>query len=263
MDKIFIFSAFLLLSACGTDSSADKKSEIDKRKDEVKSDGYLSNAEIKRFVEGQLRIPANENYTMHVFEAQLNEDTVLDKIITVNLLDRAMNEAIQNKKTAKQEELGYMGNYNFFFYVDGESQKITSPIVVPSSAKANLRVEFTNLLSDANQDIMIDLRIKGSCFRRYYSIMNKVPVQVSETEVFLDLGTETQQLFYIQHEPNNQLAGKNIVVYEGVLKKAPTTDELSDYTYFPDIQSSEKLIRRWYFSPQHMKYYLRKDEIRE
>lgn len=263
MYNYLIIVGLLLFASCGTDTTDVQKKDEDKREKEVKSDGYLSEAEIKRFIEAQLQIPANEKYTMQIVEAQLTEDAVPDKLITVNLLDRAMNEAIQNKKVAKQEELGYMGNYNFFFYLDGQSQKITSPIVVPSSAKSTLRVEFTNLLSDSHQDIMIDLRIKGSCFRRYYSIVNSVPFQVSETEVFLDLGTANQQLFYIEHETNDRVTAKNIVVYEGLLKKKLSEDEINDYAFVPEIQSTKTLIRRWYFSPQHLKYYLKKDEIKE
>lgn len=221
----------------------------------------LTKTEIVRHIEAQLKILGNEKYSYEIYEAQLNIDDSLDKIVTVNLLDRAINEAIESGRVAKRAEVGYIGNYNYIFYIDGMNKAITSAIAVPSSPKAALKINFENIISDANKDFTIDLRIKNSCFRRFYMIENSVPIQVSETEIFTDYGTDNEKAFFVEYEPGTHSLAKNIVVYKGVAKEVTFGNPDEIYSTEIDIQPTKELVRRWYYSPKHQKYYVKNDEL--
>lgn len=230
-------------------------------KDNTEESNYLTEDKIVRHIEAQLNILGNEKYSYHIYEAELNSDDSLDRIVTVNLLDRAMNEAIEAHKVAKMAELGFMGNYNYFFFIDGESQVITSPIVVPSSSKAELQVSFENITSDAHKDFQIDYRIMNDCYRKFYSIDQRIPVQISETEIFQNLGKDDEKAFVVRLEPNENTIAKNIAIYKGVAEKVDVSDPDAVYGITPKITGTDELVRRWYYSPQYKKYYMKKDEI--
>ena len=69
-----------------------------------------------RMVRAKLGIQANEQVELKIYRAQLDADGIEDAIVTVNRLDFAMKEAMASANPAKRAELGYMGNFNYFFF---------------------------------------------------------------------------------------------------------------------------------------------------
>lgn len=260
MTKQYFYFAFLslILSACTGNSIDEPEQDTGEKEEEVT---YYDEAKIRIHVEAQLKILATEKYDLKIYEEDLNGDVEPDKVITVNVLDRAINEAIASNKVAKRVEMGYMGNYNYIFYVDGKSQVITSPIALPSSPQAELKVSFEYLTNEVNKDLIIDYRIRNSAFRNFYTIKSRVPIQVSTTELFTDLGRDKQEVFFIELEENPNMNSKNIVVYKGKADPISFDDPDAVYSYQPNITKTNELVRRWYYSPKYMKYYLRKDEM--
>ncbi len=254
---LYILS-LIVIASCDTDQVDENPEKPDT---DQQNDNYFSEDEIIRSIEAQLRIPATEKYTYKIYEAHLTADDSIDRIVTVNLLDRAINEAMESGKTAKRAEMGYMGNYNYFFYIDGLTQQITSPIVVPSSPLAELKVDFLNITSDQYLDFTIDTKIMLSSFRKFYTIQNSIPMQTSETELYTDIGTADEKLYAVKYEPGSFSMGKNIVIYEGTTEQVDLSKPDAIYELDIKIEPTDKLVRRWYYSPQHQKYYLKNSEI--
>ena len=221
----------------------------------------MTRDDMKRHIESQLQIPVTEKYGIEFFEDHLNDDDTIDVIIAVNLLERAKNEAIKSNRLAKRAEMDFMGNYNCFFFYDGATGTITSPIMVPSSPLAPLTISFNNVTSELHKDVQIDFRIGDSKFRAYYTIASRAPFQVCQSEIFLDYNTDNRTAFSISLEENPQSFAKNIVVYKGDIEELEMKDQDEIYQTEPKIIPTAELVRRWYYSPQHMKYYLKKDEM--
>lgn len=68
---------------------------------------------IVRHIEGNLSILGTEKYSYKIFSEHLNGDDSIDYVITVNMLERALEKAIESGKVAQRAEVGYMGKYNY------------------------------------------------------------------------------------------------------------------------------------------------------
>lgn len=214
--------------------------------------------QLTRQICSKLKISALEKYDLKIYKEELNRDDSTDWIITVNLKDRAINEAIENGKTAKMAEIGFLGNYNYFFFVDGKTKELSKEVVVPSSAKAELIIGFENITSQINKDFVVDYKIRNSRRRRFYSINNNSPLQVCETVIFYNLGlegkeTESYVIEYVNHQSN---ASNDIVVYKGSLEQVKLEAPEDVYAIVPEIKSTGKIDRVWHYSPQQRKYYM-------
>lgn len=213
---------------------------------------------IIRQIEGDLKIPATEKYTYKIYSEELNGDDSLDYIVTVNRLDFALNKAIEKGNITQRAAMGYVGNYNFIFYMDGASKEITPSIPIPSSPHGELAVTFENIKTEAYKDIMVDFRIRNSKFRRYFSVMNKIPMQTFETMVFDGLGTDEKVAYHIEYGPGSYSLAKDILVYKAKLEDV-TYDEPNDvYNINPKIESTGELERLWFFNDYQNKYYTQK-----
>jgi hypothetical protein len=212
--------------------------------------------EMKRHITTQLNINALENYTLNVFKEEINGDDSTDWIITVNLLDRAINEAIALKKEAKMAELGYVGNYNYIFYMDGSTKKITPPIVIPSSAHSKLQVDFVNITSERKKDFTVDFRVRNMGRRKFFTINNNVPHEMYQSDLFTGIGQEENSALYIELEPGTYAKEKDIVEYEGILETIEVNDPKELYNITPKITKTEKEVRRWHFSPTRKQYFI-------
>lgn len=254
---ILLFFVGLGLVSCGEgEELVDGSTDSEKTEERL-----LDNEEIKRHVEAQLKILPTENYDIQIFEEHLDTDEKIDKVIAVNLLDRAIKEADASGQREYREKMGYTGQFNYIFYIDGKTQTITSGIAVPSSPPFKLNVSFDYLTSPTHKDIIVDFRIRRSEFRQFYSIRQRVPIQVSETELFFNLGDDEFEAFYVELEEIPGQPWLSIAVYEGEFTN-PTIEKLEDtYKVTPEIKKGGKLIRRWYFSEKHLKYYVRNDEL--
>jgi hypothetical protein len=214
---------------------------------------------IVRHLEGTLSIPGNEKYEYKTYEADLNGDDSLDIIITVNQFEKAINEAIEKGNTAKSAELGYIGNYNHVFYLDGKTKELSSPIAVPSSPHARLKISFENIRSEAYKDFLVDFRIRNSCFRRFFTIVTKTPRQTFEQKLFDGLGDNQTEAFTIKYEKGSYSLAKDIVIYKATLEDATINNPLEVYELNPSIKATDDLERRWFFNANTLKYFTMKD----
>lgn len=258
MKYIFLVGIFLFNSSC----SEEPKKESDFFKDiENKVEVYKSiDEKIIRHIEGNLSIPRTEKYAYQVYKQHLNDDDSLDYIITVNRLQKALDEAIESNNVAKRAELGYMGNFNYYFYMDGLTKEISTAIAVPSSPYSELEVTFEHIKTEAYFDFMIDFRIRNSQFRRFYTIIGENPRQTFEAKIFDKLGDSNPEAYVIKFEPGSFSLSKDIWIYKGKMDPV-TIESVNDvYAIHPKIYATDKLERKWYFGDTQNKYFTIKDD---
>lgn len=253
--KYMLILAFLLaLYSCSDSTEVKNDSEKKQIGKEVDFE-----TRVKREIETKLDIPPTEKYTFEIHKAHLNGDEKEDAVITVNRLEFAMEEAAKNQ-TAKRAEFGYMGNYNYFFYYDGQLDKVSVPVMVASSAKAPLRVSFEKIQSDIYNDIIIEYRIRNSAFRNYYQIENGSLMLVFQWKLFDFVGTDNYEANFIKYQPGTYSLVKDIVIYRGKIKDY--TKQIPDvYQYNPTIEKGGEELYRFFFDPRSDVYVTKKQQL--
>jgi hypothetical protein len=253
----YFFFILISISFISCDST---KNDEDPLKTDKPDDAPVGTLEeqMTRKIRSELNISAIEKYDLKIYKEELNRDDSTDWIITVNLKDRAINEAIKSGKTAKMAEIGFLGNYNYFFFVDGKTKELSDGVVVPSSAKAELIIGFENITSQEHKDFVVDYKIRNSRRRRFYMINYKSPLQVCENVIFYNLGlegkeTESYVIEYVNHASNGS---NDIVVYEGLLDQIKFESPEDVYDVVPEITATERIDRVWHYSPSQKKYYM-------
>src|SRR5690606_17254074 len=106
-----------------------------------------------------------ETFEMQVYKEHLNYDGLEDAIITVNLLNRAINKAKQSGHFNKSVQLDFFGDYNCFFFYNSETDKISDPIFIASTPYRELKVSFEHVSSVQYKDAIIDYPVRNSEFR--------------------------------------------------------------------------------------------------
>ncbi|MGV3631527.1 MAG: hypothetical protein ACO1O6_09975 [Bacteroidota bacterium] len=252
--KIVLLSLILILLSC-TGKPEEKNVFGQETKPKETSDLKFEER-IKREVEAKLSIPATETYQLEIKKAHLNADEKEDAVITVNRMELAQKEAADDK-TGNRARLGYMGNYNYFFYYDGKIDKISIPMSIGSSGKAPLKASFDNIQSDIYQDLIIEYRIRNSAFRNYYVIENGSLALVFQWKLFDMVGDENYEANYIQYEPGSMSLAKDIIIYKGKIKNySPKIPDV--YSYSPEIEKNGPMLYRFFYDPASMKYMTKK-----
>lgn len=251
--SIIIPALTFILLAC--DETKDSNSKADST--DEKTANLPFEQRMKRDVEAALNIPITEKYGFKVYCSHLNSDTILDAIVTVNRLNFAIDEAIRMKKEAKAAELGYMGNYNFFFYYDGNSDKLSVPLPVPSSPGRALDVQFKPITSPTKNDVIIDYRIRNSGWRSYFTVMNETDLLlVFQWKRFDKVGDEQPEAILHNLEDSEANIGKDIVIYQSEIDGYNPNNIGDIYKYEPSITKKGKLEYRFFFDPRIAKYRL-------
>lgn len=254
MKKIHWFLLLLVLTACTETPQEEENSTTDNEPAEELSDEEF----LRRHIEGVLRIPATEEYSFKVYKSRLDGDDIEDYIVTVNRLQFALNEAIESGNVAKRAEIGYMGNYNFIFYMNGANRNTAPPVVVPSSPHADLRVTFEKIRSEAYFDVLVDFRIRNSGWRRFFTLIRDRPVQTFEMKVFDGLGTPQTEAYSVAFDKGSYSLAKDILVYKATLENMEFDDPMGVYTADPEITPTQILDRRWFFNDHEQKYFTEK-----
>ena len=201
----------------------------------------------------------DEPIDYQIYQENLDGDDSLDAIITVNLLDRAVDEAISSGKVAKRAAIGYMGNYNYIIYRDGFTGEFSSAMAIASSPKAKLKVSFEHVRSETQKDILVDSRVLNAGYRDYFTVTNGHPLRVNQVKLFDGMGTKEAIAFVVNYEPGMISAAKDIVVYDGIFSN-PTFAQTDDvYSFEPKVTKTDVIHERWFFNPDDMKYYLKKE----
>jgi hypothetical protein len=210
---------------------------------------------IENYVRKSLDIASDEKYIVETYQAECNGDDSLDIIITVNLLDRAMKEAIAADAVAKRAEMGFIGRYNYMIYMDGATRSLSSAIAIPSSPYGKLVVSFDNIRTEHYKDILVDFRIRNSGFREFYSVINEIPRRTLQVKLFDGVGDATDEAYSIGFEPGRYSLAKDIVVYKGTFKNTTFDDPLGVYDFIPEITATQEVDRKWFFNDGQFKYY--------
>lgn len=256
--KYFLILCLFALTACTGTEKPDTQKDVDP---EIENKDPFEGLSMKDAVELQIRrelsISADEPIDYQIYEEDCDGDGNVDAVITVNLLNRAVDDAIKSGRVAKMASLGYMGNYNFLIYRDGFSGKFSSTTTIASSPKAKLKVTFESILSDNRKDILVDYRILNAAFRNFYTVSNGHPLRVNQVKLFDKLGTKDAVAFAIEYEPGLISSSKDINVYEGTFSN-PTFALPDDvYLFEPKVTKTSTLLEHWFFNPNDKKYYLK------
>jgi len=250
----YVYLLLLAFLIVGCDDTPDNDTTNDTTIED-ESPLLFSDQSIVRHLESKLEIPATEDYTYAIYREHINGDDSLDYIVTVNLLDRAINNAVRDDALNTRSEQGFMGNYNFIILVDGAKKTFAEPLSVPSSAYGKLSVSFENIRSEAYKDIVIDYRIINACYRRFFTVLNGVARETFDTKIFSGLGDENPEAFDIRYATGTYSLAKDILIYKANLEEIQLEDPKKIYSIDPKITATEELERRWYFHDAQKKYF--------
>ncbi len=200
-----------------------------------------------------LFISEEENYEIMVFKENLNQDSIIDAIITINRLAFAKQKAQESEQPIKAKEIGYMGPFNAFYFYNGATNQISNPIVVPSSPLVNLKISFENISNNSYKDILVDYRIRNSSTRQVYFLYGMVPSLVFEHTIFDELGTNNKVAYSFNYKPGTQSEIKNILLTQGQIKRIPWQSDL--FTFAPEIINTKKTVQEFFFIPGQGKYF--------
>lgn len=251
-----LFSS-LFLFACtetgGTDEGADTEPSTEDP-GKVSFDSW-----VRREVQAKLEIPATEKYTLRIYREYINSDTVQDAIITVNRLEYAMNTAIKNKQEVKMAESGFVGSFNYFFYYDGQLDKMSVPLPIPSSPGRELGIEFRPITSRARMDIVIDYRIRNSGWKNYYSVLNDHDLALTfQWKAFDRIGEDKPEALLHDFIANPDGIGYDIAIYDSEIDNySPNIPDI--YQYVPTITKRNELLFKFFFDRSAGKFRLYKE----
>ncbi|MFA7272892.1 MAG: hypothetical protein WC044_03440 [Crocinitomicaceae bacterium] len=249
MGLILIYA--VLLAACkgGNQNSDEVKPKI--------PDEQLSLEELViRKVESQLQIPATEKYTLSIHKGQFDSDDIEDALVLVNRKQFALDEAVRKNRVKNQENIGYTGNFNFFFYYDGAKNDISRPITITSSASVPLKINIENIQTESYKDFTIDYRIMESCYRNFYTISNGVPKLVFQWGVFDYEKSDSSKVTYFEYATGSYSLAKDILVYPGKMITPLPKNLNNDFDY--KIEKDGDLQYLFFYNPNQGKYYTKK-----
>jgi hypothetical protein len=247
---IILMLSLLLVNVACTEQKEKEEIVFEEKEDFTK---LPFDQRVKREAESKLSIPATEKYTLKVYKEHLNSDNSKDAIITVNRYQFALDEAAKAPNPAQIAELGYTGNYNFFFFYDGQTKLMSEPIAVPSSPKAPLKVNFENVQSEVFKDATFEYRIRNSAFKNYYSLNTQQIQLIFQWKLFDYVGTNTPEAIFLEYADGSMSMFKDILIFKGSIRNyAPTIEDI--YTYNPVIDKQGGMLYRFFYDPRTGKY---------
>jgi hypothetical protein len=245
-----LLSLSILVFAC---TETEKKDSIDDKEVESLEDLSFED-QLIREITGKLQIPSTEKFDYKVYWENLNPDDEKDAIITVNRLEYAKERATQSPNPAKLAEMGYIGNYNYFFFYDGKKQRFSRPIAVPSSPMKELKVIFKNIQANSLfKDLIIEYRIQNSAWHTYYMLEGDMMNQVFQWKVYDKIGTSEAEANYFELDEGRLSLTKDISIYKGKITNVYDKNE-SIYDFEPAIEKTSVLSYRFFYEPNARKY---------
>jgi hypothetical protein len=252
MRLLIIF--FLFLLSCSQNPNSETEIEDKEQESDAKDLSFKSLEErFKYEVSKKLSISKDEKFTIDVKYEFLNSDDKKDAVITVNRLQKAIDEASKSNNPAKRAELGYLGSYNFFFFYDGAKDAVSVPIMLGSSAKAPLKISFENIQSEFYKDIIVDYKIRNAAFRNYYLIQDQTLQLAFSWKIYDKIGEKEYEANFFEYNEGTFSLAKDISIYSG--KITDYTEKINDiYTFEPYITKQKDLQYRFFFDPKKLKY---------
>lgn len=252
MRTLSIFFLVIVLISCGQkDTPVLKKQEVAEVKESLE-------VQIRRHAEVGLGINATEKYDLAIYKEHLNDDDSIDYIVTINRYANAIDMAIESGKVAKYVEVGYMGNHNHFFYVNGKDKKLGAIIPIPSSPHAPLKISFESIVDSRYKDILIDHHIKNAIFRDYYSVYQDSPMEVLKSEICLNLGEDDEKGFVVEFAEGTHSAAKDVIIHEASIDEYRIENPDDIYKVYPNRVKKDKVVYHWIFHTGRRQYYLKR-----
>jgi len=242
-----IIAFTLLFVSC---KDAPSENQVIEDKPEIEK-GSLEDI-IEQHIEGNLQIPATEDYSFKIHKEHLDGDDKMDAIITVNRLQFALNEAAKSDNSAKRAEFGFMGNYNYIFFYDGGLDKISPQIAIPSTPQAELKVSFEHVSSSAYKDILIDFRVRNASYKDFYTVSNHTPRRIFQWKNFDGLGNKINEAYTFKIEEGAVGLQKDILVMKANIVQP--TEKVDLFTFEPELKESNELVHRFFYNDQMGKY---------
>ncbi len=248
--KKLIYPLFFVLAACQNEA-IDTTAPV--QEEQLPTKGKQSLAQYaERMMRAKLGIQADEQLDYKIYKAQLDADGIEDAIITLNRKDFAMKEAMASPNPAKRAELGFMGNFNYFFFFDGKLDMLSPPIAIPSSPLLPLDVTFENISSADYKDILIDFRIRNASYKDFYTVSNHTPRRIFQFKNFDGLGTATTEAYHFEFGAGSYGPQKNIFVMEAQLGALPQGEDKN--TFIPTLKTLEKIKYTFFYLTKEGKY---------
>lgn len=246
---ILLSGLILLQTGCGndteepaplvTESDDDPTLPFDKR--------------VKKYVEGSLRIPKDEHYTMKLYEEHLNDDGKEDIIITVNRLENALKVATKDGKVVKSSDIGFFGRHNYLIYYSTITNTFTRPIEMPSTPQRELGISFENISSDIHKDLLVDYAIRNSQFKKVFLFIDDKPSYAFQWVIYDGWGTDELVANCFSYAVGSYSHVKDIVIKKGKMKNISKDDDYD--TIEPEIECTDELVKRFFYNPKDGKYY--------
>jgi len=270
MKCLYLLTLLFLFTACNNNDSGNKKEN--KPNTDIfgntltnnKAHGYLLDSSdffinqiIHQHLQHSLNIQEIEAYSFEIYEDYVNKDSIKDAVIAINLLPLAKKESQKPNNTRVSPQLGYMGPYNAFFYFDGKSNTLSTPITVFSSAVSPLKVSFENISAMNFKDIIIDFRIRNSSFKEIYFISKNFPKRVFQWKNYDGLGTSNTEAYCFEYVTNENSKAKNIRISEGVIEQISSQADL--FTNDPELINTHKQVKEFFYLEPEGKYFTQKE----
>ena len=208
-----VIAVFLIsIIGCSGDGKKDvERIEIDSTKNniEIKKDDFvvhdISEEGIRKKLteflnNGDNKLLKNDDF--HFYRGQMSRDTILDWVVTVNTLEYA-KKSLTAQGNLMPIDYGYLGNYNHFFIINGETGKMSGR-PVGSSALEHLEIDIDYVNSDQYQVAKIFFRLGTSKFVAIYN--SSIP---SFQEIF------SWEIFNLSDQKNNGLPTGSVLEFVG------------------------------------------------
>lgn len=205
-------------------------------------------------MQGTFQILPNEKYTSSFIETDFDGDGIMDKIISVNRLERANLDLKNDDNPSKMLEMGQMGNYNHVLLFNGRDSLFYSPLTIPSSPYLPLKIESIRLKNDINSEIQIDYRIRNACYRSIYTVQRNQAKLIFQWKLFDGLGTNQSEAYVIEVGIAGKTSEyKDLNIYKAELESLPNNKEAN--TYIPKITKTGEIFTTFFYLDKENKYF--------
>lgn len=205
-------------------------------------------------LQGTFQILPNEKYTSSLIETDYDGDGILDKIISVNRLEKANLDLKNDDNPSKMLEMGQMGNYNHVLLFNGRDSLFYSPLTIPSSPYLPLKIESIRLKNEIKSEIQIDYRIRNASYRSIYSVQRNQAKLIFQWKLFDGLGTMQSEAYVIEVGISGKTSDyKDLNIYKAELESLPNNKDAN--TYIPKLTRTGEIFTSFFYLDKENKYF--------
>lgn len=243
---------FGVFFSCRSNNAPEKKTASSTQTSEL-----TLKKQIKRMVESELSINAQENYSMQIIFKNLNADTLKDAVVLVNRKEFAYQHFKEKDHSKFFDKMGHTASFNYVFVKLGGMDQLISanPMAVGSNVDYKLNASFLHLISPTQLDICVTYRIRNSLHKNYYTLRNHRLYLVFSYPVFDKIGDKNPQVYQAIPEISPVREAKDIALYKGKILNYNLGKIEDLYNYQPDsIVATDSLVGYFILDENKMKY---------